>query len=91
MGHDAFSDEWYELGDISVINGRSTLDGMKPGYGTPQEALADAQRRLEDLERAQPSPSSGGQGPGGIQDHVYLVHPDGRRERVFWTPPVRKA
>lgn len=85
MGYDAFSCEWYELGDVSVgADGRSPLDGMKPEYDTPQEALADAQKRLADLERTQPAASSGGQAPGGIQDRVYLVHPDGRRERVFW-------
>lgn len=82
-GYDAFSEEDYPLGDVNVVDGRSTLDGMKPEYASPQEALLDAQRRLEDLERTQPTASSGGQGTYSIQDRVYLVHPDGRRERVF--------
>ena len=39
----------------------------------------DALKRLADLERTQPAASSGGQAPGGIQDRVYIVHPDGRK------------
>jgi hypothetical protein len=81
-GYDTFSDEYYPLGDFMTVDGKS-LDGMKPGYDTPQEALLDAQKRLDDLERTQPAASSGGQGLHGIQDRVYLVHPDGHRERVF--------
>jgi len=69
-GYDTFDGEWYPVGE-------------EDGYGTPQEALLDAQKRLADLERTQPTASSGGQGIYGIQDQVYLVHPDGRRERVF--------
>jgi len=74
-GYDTFSGEEYELG--------SAHDGLKPSYPTYGEALADAHRRLEYLERTQPSRSSGGQASGGIQDRVYIVHPDGRKERVF--------
>lgn len=84
-GYDAFDGEAYELGDFGDYgeDGRSQLDGMKPVYDTYEEALADARVRLASLEASQPASSSGGQAYGGIQDRVYVVHPDGRHERVF--------
>jgi hypothetical protein len=87
MGLDTFSQEWYELGDVSVVDGRSTLDGMKPEYESYQDAVADACQRLSDLEKTQPTASSGGQASGGIQDRVYIIHPGGRRERVWPSHP----
>ena len=80
-GYDAFDGESYPLGNIKLANG-GTIDGLKPSYPTYEAARADALKRLAHLERTQPSASSGGQGPGGIQDRVYIVHPGGRRERV---------
>lgn len=74
-GYDTFSSEPYSLG------GR--LDGLEPSYPSREAALAGAHQRLADLEAAQPSASSGGQDPAGIQDRVYVVHPDGHRERVL--------
>ena len=52
------------------------------------EALAAAHRQLEELERTQPSESSGGQ--AGIQDQVYVVGPAGQRYRVE-SPPSGRA
>ena len=86
-GYDTFAGEEYPLGNIRMEGG-GTLDGMQPSYPDYDSALADARRRLEDLERTQPSASSGGQSSLGIQDRVYIVHPDGRRERVY--PPVTR-
>ena len=80
-GYDTFDGESYPLGDIKLASG-GTIDGMQPSYPSYEAAAADALKRLAHLERTQPAVSSGGQGPGGIQDHVYIVHPDGRRERV---------
>ena len=51
-------------------------------YETEDEAVAAARARLVELEREQPSVSSGGQGFGGIQDQVYVVRPDGSTFRV---------
>ena len=49
-----------------------------PGrYGSREEAERAARERLEALERSQPSAQSGGQAPGGIQDQVFVVAPDG--------------
>ena len=65
-GYDIFSREDYPL----------------PGeYDTEDSAITAAKKRLEDLERTQPSESSGGQ--DGIQDQVYLIRPDGTKFRVL--------
>ena len=80
-GYDTFDGESYPLGDIKLESG-ATIDGMQPSYPDYEAARADALKRLADLERTQPAASSGGQGPGGIQDRVYIGHPGGRRERV---------
>jgi hypothetical protein len=76
LGYDTFAEEEYSLGDPK-------LDGMQPSYPTRQAALEDARKHLAYLERMQPSDSSEGQGQYGIQDRVYIVHPGGRKERVF--------
>jgi uncharacterized protein involved in type VI secretion and phage assembly len=66
-GYDPFANEWYDY----------------PGetYASRTEAEAAAQRALQELERTQPTAQSGGQ--TGIQDRVYIVHPDGTRSRVL--------
>jgi hypothetical protein len=74
IGYDAFDGEDYPLGDPL---------GTPARFGDRDAALEFGRRRLEDLERTQPSSGSGGQGFGGIQDRVYVLHPDGRRERVL--------
>jgi len=48
-----------------------------------------AKRALKRLEQSQPSRHSGGQQPGGIQDHIYVVRPDGSRYR--YTPEPEKS
>jgi hypothetical protein len=48
-------------------------------HPSPQQALTAALERLAELSRAQP----GAGGQDGIQDRVYVVHPGGRRERIF--------
>lgn len=69
LGYDTFEggeDAYYSLGE----------------FGSEQAARDAGKARLEELERTQPSASSGGQAPLGIQDRVYLQHPDGRKERL---------
>jgi len=66
-GYDTFSNEWY-----------GPLDEFK----TEEKALAAAFKRLDKLEKTQPSASSGGQAPNGIQDHVFIERPDGTKYRV---------
>ena len=49
-------------------------------YDSEAEAIAAAQRELADIERTQPTASSGGQ--DGIQDQVFVVAPDGTSQRI---------
>ena len=65
-GLDAFEHAWYPLAGEFLSEG---------------EARAAALARLEELERLQPSASSGGQ--SGIQDQVWVVRPDGSYFRVW--------
>ena len=44
-------------------------------------AIEAAKQRLRELEQSQPTSQSGGQ--AGIQDHVFVVAPDGTRRRIF--------
>jgi hypothetical protein len=70
QGYDTFeggSDAYYRL------------DGE---YGSEAEARAAAGKQLEELEKSQPSETSGGQ-DGGIQDQVYIVSPEGKRTRFM--------
>jgi hypothetical protein len=60
-GYDTFARESYPL---------------EGEYDSEAEAIAAADARLKELERAQPSSVSGGQ--GGIQDRVYVVSPSGQ-------------
>lgn len=68
------------------LEGYDTFEGepypLKGSYKTEWEAEAAAQKRLKELERTQPTSSSGGQ-DGGIQDRVYLLRPDGTKRRIL--------
>jgi hypothetical protein len=59
VGEDGFSGDEYPVSE----------------HATEAEALEAAHAYLRDVERTQPSSSSGGQ--SGIQDRVYVVSPDG--------------
>jgi hypothetical protein len=74
IGYDEFDGEDYPLGE--PIGTRAVFDDH-------DAALEFGRSQLEGLERTQPTSSSGGQGFGGIQDRVYIVHPNGQRERVL--------
>jgi hypothetical protein len=63
-GHDTFAGEDYALRGV---------------FWTEKAAQRAARRRLAELERSQPSATSGGQ--DGIQDQVYVVRPDGTSYR----------
>lgn len=82
---------WNGSGDVGqpqwTLQGYDTFDREHyslPGhFGSEPEATEAARARLAGLERTQPSSASGGQ--DGIQDHVYVVRPDGSRFRVLET------
>lgn len=67
-GYDAFSHESYPLAS----------------FDSREAAFAAALDRLDELERDQPSASSGGQ--WGIQDRVFIINPDGTRDRIHPRP-----
>jgi len=68
-GFDSFSGEDYQL----------------PGaYRSEAQVLRAAQKRLAQIERQQPSETSGGQ--DGIQDQVFIMRPDGTQYRYLPDP-----
>jgi hypothetical protein len=66
LGYDTFDGMWYAL---------------QGEYESEWDARAAAQQRLMELERTQPTESSGGQSSTGIQDRVFIVRPDGTKYR----------
>lgn len=72
VGYDTFSNEEYNLSDSK---------GKSLTFPSLAKAQAAAKLRLKELERTQPSTSSGGQGGFGIQDRVYIETPEGDRVR----------
>ena len=73
-GYDTFAEEYYPL---------------EGEYSSEKEAQRAAAKRLQELERTQPSRrpgglgGSGGQGSFGIQDRVFVIRPDGSRYRYI--------
>jgi hypothetical protein len=74
------------MSDHYIIETKDGFD-MDANYAYLDQRLTYADARefarayLAELNDLQPD--AGGQGWGGIQDLVYVVHPDGRRERIF--------
>lgn len=66
-GYDTFANESYPLAGE---------------WDTEPEVLVAAQERMQELEKSQPTESSGGQADG-IQDQVYIVRPDGSKYRFM--------
>ena len=66
-GYDTFSRESYSV---------------KTGLTSYNAALECAKQKLLQIERTQPRASSGGPDAFGIQDRVFIVHPDGKKDRV---------
>jgi hypothetical protein len=72
------------------LDGYDTFEGgpdayypLEGEYDDEQSAQAAARKRLAELEKTQPSSSSGGQSFGGIQDQVFVVRPDGSKYRFL--------
>lgn len=68
VGHDTFSNEDYDITDANL---------------SQDEAFGIARKKLSEIEREQPTATSGGQGFGGIQDRVFVVSPTGEKTRVM--------
>jgi hypothetical protein len=67
LGYDMFSREWYSLDQFSTWD-KARKAGVK---------------KLEELAISQPANSYGGQSINGIQDRVFIEHPNGKRYRVI--------
>jgi hypothetical protein len=67
--------------EIWMLQGYDTFAGDRYHLAGPffseRAARRAAKRELRKIEKMQPTESSGGQGPSGIQDRVYIVRPDG--------------
>lgn len=65
---------------IEGYNTRLAEEYAIPGqYKSDKDAREAARKQLKKLEKEQPSSETGGQ--AGTQDHVYIVSPDGEKER----------
>lgn len=72
-GYDTFESQWdMESDPFYPIEGE---------WDTEEEALKAAKDYLRIIEKHQPTSTSGGQSAAGIQDHVYIVRPDGSKYR----------
>ena len=67
-GYDTFAGESYPLAG---------------SFFSEQAARRAAKKELKKLEKLQPSRYSGGQQPGGIQDQISIVRPDGSSYRYL--------
>ena len=75
QGYDTFESMWdKESNPFYPIEGE---------WDTEEEAIKAAKGYLNKIEKHQPTSKSGGQSAGGIQDHVYIVKPDGSRYRFI--------
>jgi hypothetical protein len=74
---------WGVEGYDTFEGGPDAYYGVKDGLASEEDAQIAAAAYMKELDRTQPAASSGGQGPMGIQDRVYIVRPDGSRYRFF--------
>jgi hypothetical protein len=72
MGKFSWTRQW-KLQGWDTFAGNSYFIGR---YFTEAGALRAAKRYLRQLEKTQPTQTSGGQVPGGIQDRVSVIRPD---------------
>lgn len=72
------------------VEGYDTFEGgpdayytVKDGLGSEADALIVAANYMTELQRRQPTATSGGQGPYGLQDRVFIVRPNGSRYQFY--------
>jgi hypothetical protein len=72
------------MAEVWKVEGKDGFD-LDAGYYPVSEhsdyeaALKAARSELAQLDISQPDAG----GPAGIQDRVYIVHPDGQRKQVY--------
>lgn len=81
MGIAPVPGKWKIEGYDTFEGGSDAFYPIEGEYDSEKQAEDAARRRLAELEKIQPSSSSGGQ--KGIQDRVYIVSPEGKR-RLFY-------
>jgi hypothetical protein len=73
--------------EIWKLQGWDTFAGeaydLEGSYFSEKAARRAAKRELKHLEKLQPSQDSGGQGPKGIQDRIFIIRPDGSSYRYL--------
>ncbi len=75
------SRKWWLEGYDTFEGGPDAFYPLGGEYDLEVAAIKAARAALRELEKTQPSSSSGGQDTFGIQDRVYIVSPDGKRTR----------
>lgn len=70
-GYDTFEERFY------------ALEGE---YSSQQAVERAAETELREIEKTQPTASTGGQEEDGIQDQVFVVRPDGTKYRYTGNP-----
>ena len=73
--------KWKLQGYDTFQGGNDAFYPLEGEYDDQAAAEQAALVRLAELEKTQPTQSSGGQSKDGIQDHVYVVRPDGTKYR----------
>ena len=74
---------WSVEGYDTFEGGSEAFYTVSSHHETLAQAETSAKKFLEELEATQPRESSGGQSREGIQDRVYIVHPNGHKTRFL--------
>ena len=77
----AVSGKWKLQGYDAFEGGPDAFYPIEGEHDSEDQAREAARACIADLEKTQPSSSSGGQ--PGIQDRIYIVSPDGRKKRFL--------
>lgn len=76
------SGKWTLQGYDTFEGGRDAYYPIPGKYDSESAVIEAARTKLKELEKTQPSSSSGGQGVLDIQDHIYIVDPQGNKQRI---------
>ena len=72
------------MAEVWKVEGKDGFDMEAEYYPVSEHAEYElafeaARGELAELDKSQPNAG----GPTGIQDRIYVVHPDGRRQQVY--------
>lgn len=80
---EVFRLEGYDTFEAGSTHGDHPFYPIEGEYDTLAQVERAGRRKLAELEKDQPTESSGGQGVNGIQDRVFIVYPDGSKVRFM--------